>query len=273
MRHLPQVAASKGDLMTMENTTREDKTAWNATQEAPRRMGRPVAKTPRLGRIASTGSDLLEIDVYNLLRRALMRGAIQPDAVLSTRSLADELGISSMPVRGALKRLEAEHVIISRPRSGYRIAPLDATLYVEMTEIRAELEGMAAARAAERIDARGLDRVRRWNKALLQPGISASRMLRRNHGFHFEVYSAAGSSMLLSNIEMYWVRIGPALYSSVTQYDQARIRPVHNALVNALTERDAMAAEQAIRDDLHTACEAIVKVLESANHTQKEPAT
>ncbi len=226
--------------------------------------GRRPAATPQLGRLRPGDPAMLEMQVYTRLRRAMMTGAVRAKASFSTRTLADQFGISPMPVRSALKRLEAENILRAQPRSGYRLIPLHADEYVEILQIRSRIEGMAAALAAARIDEAGLDRVRRWNAALAQPGSDYRRILHRNHGFHFEIYRAAQSPILLSNIEMYWVRIGPVLHESLGGYDQAKILKTHDTIIDALANRDATKAETAMRSDLFSASGPVIEALSPA---------
>ncbi|WP_227287934.1 GntR family transcriptional regulator [Boseongicola sp. H5] len=233
-------------------------------QGSKQKLGRPPAQALEVGTLRPGDPRMLETQVYNLLRRALMKGAIGAGTAFSTRTLADRLGISPMPVRGALKRLEGEGVLQAHARSGYRVAPIDAPEYVEIIQIRARLEGMATALAATRITGRELDRLRRWNAALAQPGVSGQRFLRRNHGFHFELYAAAHSPILLQNIEMYWVRIGPILYSSLNGYDQARVVRTHGAIIEALADHDPVRAEEMVRSDLMSACGPVIDALSQA---------
>ena len=84
---------------------------------------------------------------YERLREALVEGTLPPGAKLSERGLAQALGVSAQPVREALRRLEGEGMVETRPRSGSFVAALDTARLVEMGRIRAALEGAAAGLA------------------------------------------------------------------------------------------------------------------------------
>ncbi|MEM1428548.1 MAG: GntR family transcriptional regulator [Pseudomonadota bacterium] len=226
-----------------------------------RAAGRRPAPPPDIGRLPPGDPDNLERQVYALLQRSLMTGAVQMDAVLSTRTIANRLGISPMPVRSALKRLEAENILIAHARSGYRVAPIEAEEYLEILQIRARLEGMAATLAARRITPEQLDRLRRWNRTLAKERLSPRRFLGCNHGFHFEMYRAARSPILYHNISAYWLRIGPVLYASLTEYDQHKVVRTHDALISALAAGDPQKAEETLRADLFSASGAVIDML------------
>jgi DNA-binding GntR family transcriptional regulator len=74
---------------------------------------------------------------------------IRPNAVIAETELAQEFGVGRTPVREALKRLEAERLVVSFPRRGTFAASVDVADLGHITEIRAALEPVAARRAAE----------------------------------------------------------------------------------------------------------------------------
>jgi DNA-binding GntR family transcriptional regulator len=98
--------------------------------------------------------------VYDRLRGEIIAGALAPDERLSEPVLAARLGVSRTPVREALRRLEAETLVVEQPTGGVRVAPLDVADARQVYEVRARLEGLLARRAAERVAGRvaGSDR-------------------------------------------------------------------------------------------------------------------
>ncbi|GAA4842787.1 GntR family transcriptional regulator [Luteimicrobium xylanilyticum] len=93
--------------------------------------------------------------VYDVLRTEIIDGTLAPDERLSEPVLAARLGVSRTPVREALRRLEAETLVVEQPTGGVRVAPLDVADARQVYEVRARLEGLLARRAAERVA--GLD--------------------------------------------------------------------------------------------------------------------
>jgi DNA-binding GntR family transcriptional regulator len=88
---------------------------------------------------------------YGILRNAVVGGALPPGTRLRADSLAQELGVSKTPVREALRKLEAEGLIVVEPRNGLIVKVLSEEQLIEMYYIREALEGMAARLAAENI--------------------------------------------------------------------------------------------------------------------------
>ena len=95
--------------------------------------------------------------VYDVLRTQIIDGTLAPDERLSEPALAARLGVSRTPVREALRRLEAETLVVEQPTGGVRVASLDVADAQQVYEVRARLEGLLARRAAERVA--DLDRV------------------------------------------------------------------------------------------------------------------
>lgn len=102
---------------------------------------------------------------YATLRERILTGAYAPGQRLVLSSLASELGTSSVPVREALRRLEAEGWLTFRPNVGAEIRPVNPMDWVAMMEVLALLEGRATARAAAHLTGDDLRRARALNQA------------------------------------------------------------------------------------------------------------
>jgi DNA-binding GntR family transcriptional regulator len=88
---------------------------------------------------------------YTVLRDRIHSGAFAPRARLNIDALARELGVSAIPVREALRRLEAEGWVTFQPNVGAIVAPVDATAWEQQMVAVAILEGAATADAAARL--------------------------------------------------------------------------------------------------------------------------
>jgi len=99
----------------------------------------PHANTASLGELA-----------YAKIRRLVMSGAARPGSVIREASLVRDLAMSRTPVREALRRLQAEKLLQPVPRGGYLVIEMTRDELVDVYSVRAALEGLAAALAAER---------------------------------------------------------------------------------------------------------------------------
>ena len=108
----------------------------------------PKKSAPLLSGLAPLVRDSLSGMAYEQIRAALMSSQLRPGQRLVLRALAAELGISPTPVREALLRLVSEHVLELDARGIVCVPELDLATYVEIRDLRIELEGRAAAAAA-----------------------------------------------------------------------------------------------------------------------------
>jgi DNA-binding GntR family transcriptional regulator len=90
---------------------------------------------------------------YDDIRDAILMGALKPGQRIKERDVAAEMGISTTPVKEALRRLEQEGLVVSQPRRGAVVGPLVLTPESEILELRADLEGLAARLAALKMTA------------------------------------------------------------------------------------------------------------------------
>ena len=110
----------------------------------------------------------LSADVYSQLRDLLISGRVMPGEKLSLRSIADALGVSVMPVREAVHRLVAEQALEMAANRYIRVPVLTVSQFREITSIRLNLEGQAAARAAQLVSAEALQEIHGIHDAFCQ---------------------------------------------------------------------------------------------------------
>jgi DNA-binding GntR family transcriptional regulator len=96
------------------------------------------------------GSERMVDQAYRQIRDAIVAVRLEPGAPLDEKSLSASLGLGLTPIRDALKRLTLEKLAITYPRRGTFVSRINIADEARLTEIRVELEGLAAALAAER---------------------------------------------------------------------------------------------------------------------------
>ena len=203
----------------------------------------------------STASTLQD-ETYDTLRHWLMLGRWLPGERLKIRQLAEELGVSQMPVRAALQRLAAEKALLNIPNCGVQVPQLTETQFDDILESRILLEGEAAFRGAQSLAATQRNELLRLCRAM-DDAIATDDIkgyLDANELFHLQLYRASGSPLLLSLIETVWLHVGPI--SNQLHQDLAvwkTMNDAHHALLDALLAGDAGAVRCAIEQDLRTA--------------------
>jgi len=196
----------------------------------------------------------LEELAYLALREALIRGDFAPGETLAIRSIAAALQISVMPARTALRRLIAEQCL-DVDAGGTAIVPvLRRAEFAEITSLRLVLEPMAARLAAARITDAELDEAARMSRLGAERravGDEGGYQL-ANYHFHFAIYRAARSPLLLSMIELLWMRRSPVMRES-QPYLHVRSADLHDELMLALRSHDEQRAAAVLYEDIDRA--------------------
>src|SRR6476661_9386152 len=147
----------------------------------------------------------------------VLSGEFASGSRLRQESLATEFGVSRTPVREALRKLQAAGIVQLEPRRGARVRGPSAREVREAYEVRAELEGLAAALAATRIrdgDLRRLraaqmmfensyERLRVWkerDEAAMPPEQAHADWIRGNDLFHLVILEAAANQRLAATL-------------------------------------------------------------------------
>lgn len=193
--------------------------------------------------------------VCAMLRELIISGELWPSAPLRQRDLAARFGVSQTPVREALRRLESEGLVTNDPHRGSTVAESRSGAVEDNAQIRAALEPLGARLAARAITAEQLENLRRLNDEMrvLESDANYGTL---NREFHFAIYQAAASPMLLSMMRLLWQAMpdGPKVSrshaESVSQHDE-----IIGALADRDEERAAAATRRHILGSVHLASE------------------
>src|SRR5450432_2950146 len=108
---------------------------------------------------SARGHRTLAEKAFETLHIAIVTGRLRPGARLPIEELAGVLEMSPMPIREAVRRLDADGLVENIPHRGARVTELSVTDLEEVYEARLALESLAIRRAAERFDAEHADAV------------------------------------------------------------------------------------------------------------------
>jgi DNA-binding GntR family transcriptional regulator len=185
--------------------------------------------------------------VVALIREQIITGELGAGEQLRQRDLARRFGVSQTPVREAMRRLEAEGLLLSDTHRGFTVTAFDEGPVEENFQIRAALESLGAALAAQKIDAGGLARLQELSdrmRALTEDDIGYAEL---NREFHFTVYEHAHSPLLLSLMRLLWASLGASPKMGRTLAESAR---QHDEILHALRDGDADAAACRTREHI-----------------------
>jgi len=197
-------------------------------------------------------ADLWE-PVAGELRRAIVTGTLAPAVHLHEPMLAQKFGVSRMPIREALARLEHEGLVRSEPRRGMFVVGMSPMAVREVYDMRILLEVHAARLAAERTTADDLDRLRAIVDQMAEAAQrdQGSELARIDLRFHRAIVVSAGHARLLAAWEPIAGIVATILEVTNTyRSDLAYIAALHQQLVDTLRTRDPDAIEAALRPQL-----------------------
>jgi DNA-binding GntR family transcriptional regulator len=205
----------------------------------------------------------LNDQVYKDLRRLMMSGGLRPGQSISIRSIANVIGVSPMPVRSALQRLVIEGALEVQPNRSFALPVLTAGDFSEIASLRASLEGMATHHATPNLRPSDIAKLHQINRSMFEEDqLDPQRYLELNRRFHFLIYDAANQPRLLRFIENLWLQVGPLLNLITSRKYISSGRETHDMIVDALADKDADAAERAVKRDLLDASALITQAIE-----------
>jgi DNA-binding GntR family transcriptional regulator len=137
--------------------------------------------------------------VYQALRERILSGAYSPGYRVVIDSLAAEFEVSALPVREAIRRIEAEGLIVYRPNAGAQVAPADPGVFDQELTVLALLEGYATALAAEALRSDGIKELEviTDNMAKAIEHLDSLSFGRLNQEFHNVIYQHCPNETLV----------------------------------------------------------------------------
>ncbi|SDZ44151.1 transcriptional regulator, GntR family [Saccharopolyspora shandongensis] len=146
---------------------------------------------------------------YRHLRQQIVERTLAPGARLVLEQIARELDMSVVPVREAIRRLEAEGYVSYQRNVGAQVTSIDPDQYLNSMEALALLEGFATASGARLISAAELDRARAINQELKRKAEQgdARAYTELNREFHRALCGASSNAHLLGLLEREWSRL------------------------------------------------------------------
>jgi DNA-binding GntR family transcriptional regulator len=201
--------------------------------------------------------------VAAMLREMIVSGEVSPGAPLRQRDLAGRFDVSATPIREALRRLEAEGLVVGDTHRGATVAKPDEGATADNYRIRAALEPLATEMATERIDAEALAELEEINDVIRAIPEGDPSYREENARFHFAIYDASGSPVLVSLIRTLW-RALPQQPAPARSHEESADQ--HAGILEAIRRRDRGRAGVLTREHIEAALAA------GAHGAEAEPA-
>ncbi|NKB62067.1 MAG: FCD domain-containing protein [Gammaproteobacteria bacterium] len=196
----------------------------------------------------------LQEQVYENLKLGLLNGEFKPGVSVTIRGLAEELGVSAMPIREALRRLTTERALVLTPTGRVRVPCMTRKKLNQLVSARICLEKQAAIDAIPYIDDEMIEALSLLNDEIDQciERNDYQAYLQKHRRFHFTLYQAAPSDVFMPLIESVWLQVSPflSLTLSLEHLQSYNTNDRHVEIIQALGDRDATGLGFAIEADI-----------------------
>jgi DNA-binding GntR family transcriptional regulator len=221
------------------------------------------AMSPRPARPLARHTSFAEL-AYRRLRDDILRQRLKPGTVISTAQIAHGMGVSPMPVRAAITRLETEGLVTVLPQKGVVVSRISITELEELFVIRSRVEALAAFLACMHMSKAEVAQLRQ----LLHDMRAASetrnikRWLSNNQQWHHLIYRASRNEQLIRlATELYQRGMARRVATPNVEGHMERRYVEHLAILEAMEARRAEEVERLWRDHILRGGEEIIGYL------------
>lgn len=194
-------------------------------------------------------------DVYRRIKHLIVTCQLLPGTPLQEQELSESMEVSRTPIREALRTLASEGLVEIRAHRGARVAHISRQDLLDAYEAREWLEPVAAAKAAQRIDAATLEKIEAViEKMLDEPSTheEAVQALQADLEFHKLIMNAAGNRFVLSFVnEMRAINQRAAYFVPPGRYHQSKEE--HRAILDAMRAHNTELTERLMREHIKAA--------------------
>ncbi|MBE1297752.1 GntR family transcriptional regulator [Phycobacter azelaicus] len=192
-------------------------------------------------------------DAYALILEAIDVGVFKPGDRLVESDLAERFGVSRTPIREALQRLETQS-LLERDGRSLIVASLDHNQMAELYVVRRELEGLAAALAAQHAteeEIRVLQEMVKADDLLVE---NPTELAKANRRFHEQIHLASHNRYLVQQLDLVHRTMALMATTSLAAKGRGKIaQSEHKGIVDAISRRDAEGASEALKQHISIA--------------------
>jgi DNA-binding GntR family transcriptional regulator len=200
--------------------------------------------------------------VYDRLRDAILAGKLEPGRQVKIGELAADLNVSAVPVREALRQLEAEGMVSFKPNRRVVVNELSEADLHDIYSLLIPLEQIALEKCSIALGPSSLKALKATHQKMLRSQIAGSDWIELNWLFHHKICELTGSPRLMKMVGSLRTSIRPYFYLVVR--DETRIVQAnreHALLVDALERGDLAEGKKILRKHLKNGCRAIDHLL------------
>jgi DNA-binding GntR family transcriptional regulator len=186
---------------------------------------------------------------YNFILEAVLSGELAPGMRIPTEAIAERLGISRMPVRDALRRLEGDGAVTIYANRGAVVAEYSKDDVVQLIEMRAVLEGLGARFALANITHRELEEIRHLQSRMDGSADDLGQWIVHHDAFHNYITSLSGRPLLTRQTKKIRLMLRPYFRKHHARHQELEIPGYeHQKIIDVLASGDANDVEKEVRN-------------------------
>ena len=172
---------------------------------------------------------------YDHILQGILSGELEPGMRVPAEAVADILGISRMPVRDALRRLEGDGAIMIFANRGAAVSQFSGEEISQLIEMQAVLEGLAARKALSHIDEDGFEELDRLKSQMERQANDLSKWMHCHDNFHNFITRLSRRPMLMQQTERMRLMLRPYYRQYYLQSGELEIVGLeHDTIITAL---------------------------------------
>ncbi len=210
--------------------------------------------------------------VHDMLREAIIHGEYRPGERLVIDEVAARLGVSQIPVREAVRQLEADGLVAVEPYTGATITQFSPDLIFEIFALLEALEVICGRRACTCMSDAELAELSAIVTAMDDMLDDPERWSQHNRQFHLMICKFSHVQLIermLENALDHWDRLRLQYVKDVLQPRIPEAQQDHRRMIEAFQRRDADAIEQLLRSHNRRALAAYIDLLQQNGHLEQ----
>ena len=213
------------------------------------------------------------VAVYEALRKDIIEGRLKPGQKIIMSEVSKEFGLSDIPVREAIRRLESEGYVHFTPHVGAIVSELDGEKIFELYLIRVELECLATRLAVPYVTKKDVDYLIKKNQEM-ERAIQSQKLDKLgvlNKDFHLRIYRAAPYPTLHQLIEDLWQKMEriQCVFTFVPERAAASVEE-HKKIIEALQAKDTELSEMLVKEQKSRTMTGLERYLKNASSSSED---
>lgn len=205
---------------------------------------------------------------YGFIRARILDGTFRGGTMLKPHLIAEQLGISRMPVREALRQLDSEGLVTLRLNRSAIVTTLTISEITDLFDMRAALEALTAPSIVENTTDAVLDELERIRVGMDAVRADPVQWIRRHDEFHDCLLGLCGRRRLVGEIARFRTTLQPYLLLYIDLFRHTEMPGhEHETVVSALRTRNVRLVEMCLREHVVNAGRGLVRFL-----AEREPA-